>query len=193
MASVDRTLGELIRAFPCSYPTRTQALHQVLVVLGAGYEWQGGEVVQRFDSDELGCLAVHNQFKLSEEQIRHLRERGAQVAQERVDGTCPAELLRPLAAELARTPAPLGRDPYPASTLAPLFNIPQDAAADWVDAAREIASVVVPLWADPSDYELATRSSFTPGQRAYVDGERDRALRLLELRLGPQTLLDGGH
>ncbi|MQS17258.1 hypothetical protein F7Q99_35040 [Streptomyces kaniharaensis] len=187
MASVDRTLAELIRAFPCSYPTRPLALHQVLVVLGAGYEWQGGEVVQRFDSDELGCLAVHNQ------QIRHLRERGAEVTQERVDGTCPAEHLRPLAAELARTPAPLGRDPYPASTLAPLFNIPQDAAADWVEAAREIASVVVPLWADPSDYELATRSSFTPGQRAYVDGERDRALRLLELRLGPQALSDGGR
>ncbi|MFD3664630.1 hypothetical protein ACFWVF_29220 [Streptomyces sp. NPDC058659] len=193
MASVDRTLAELIRAFPCSYPTRTQALHHVLVVLGAGYEWRGGEVVQRFDSDELGCLAVHHQFKLSEEQIRHLRERGSEATQERVDGACPAEHLRPLAAELARTPAPLGRDPYPASTLAPLFNIPQDAAADWVEAAREIASVVVPLWADPSECELATRSSFTPGQRAYVDGERDRALRLLGLRLGPQTLSDEGH
>ncbi|MGA5819807.1 hypothetical protein ACPC54_18345 [Kitasatospora sp. NPDC094028] len=188
MASVDQTLTELIQTFPCSHPDRTQALHQALVVLGAGYEWRHGSLVQRFDSQDRNCLHVHGQFKLSAEQAERMREYGDEVPAELLDGSCPAEHLRPRAAELARTPGPLLCDPYPACTRAPLFTLPQDADDDWIDAAREIARVVVPLWATPSDYERASESTLTPGQRAYLDGERRQALDALERRFGPGFL-----
>jgi hypothetical protein len=188
VASVDQTLTELIRTFPCSHPDRTQALHQALVVLGAGYEWRSGSLVQRFDSDGRNCLDVHGQFKLSAEQADRMRECGDEVPQELLDGSCPAERLRPQAAALARTPGPLLSDPYPACTLAPLFTVPEDADADWIDAAREIARVVVPLWAAPSDYERAIESMYTPEQRAYVNGDQQRALDALERRFGPGFL-----
>ncbi|WP_439681528.1 hypothetical protein [Embleya sp. MST-111070] len=192
MASVDQTLTELIRAFPCAYPDRTQALHQVLVVLGSGYEWRGGEAVQRFDSDGRGCLSVHGQFKLSASLAERFREYGEEVSQEDIDGTCPAEHLRTRAAELARTPGPLRQDPYPPSTLAPLFNVAEDAAADWVAAAREIAAVVVPLWVNPSAYELTINFSLTCEQRAYAYGEQTKAFALLESRFGPGVVYGGG-
>jgi hypothetical protein len=192
VASVDQTLTELIRTFPCAYPDRTQALHQVLVVLGAGYEWRGGEAVQRFDTDGRNCLNVHSQFKLSASHAERFREYGEEVSQEDVDGTCPAEHLRTRAAELASTPGPLRQDPYPASTLAPLFNVPADAAGDWVEAAREIAAVVVPLWANPSAYELTIDFSRTPEQRAYAYGEQSKAYSLLERHFGP-GILSGGE
>ncbi|SEM79614.1 hypothetical protein [Streptacidiphilus jiangxiensis] len=193
MASVDQTLTELIRAFPCSYPDRTQALHHVLVVLGTGHEWRDGSLVQRFDSDGRNCLDVHGQFKLSAEQADHMREYGDEVPQELLDGTCPAEHLRPLAADLARTPGPLLEDPYPACTSAPLFTVPADADDDWVEAAREIAAVVLPLWAAPSAYELAIESSLTDTQRAYVTSQRTEALDLLERRFGPGFLTSTGR
>ncbi|MFD9773337.1 hypothetical protein ACFWXE_23850 [[Kitasatospora] papulosa] len=144
MAGVEDTLSEMIRESPCSALNRTQALHHVLVVLGAGYEWRDGEVVRRHGRDGRDCRSTHEQFKLPADHVALLREHGRAVEQQYVDGTCPAEHLRTHAAELARTPGPLGQDPYPASPGAPLFNVPADAAADWVDAAREIAAVVVP-------------------------------------------------
>ncbi|MGV2915628.1 hypothetical protein [Streptomyces alfalfae] len=70
--------------------------------------------------------------------------------------------------------------------------MPADAAADWVEAAREIAAVVAPLWEAPSDYEVAVHASLTPEQRAWVDGQRSRALALLERRFGPEVLPAGG-
>ncbi|MEU6405394.1 hypothetical protein [Streptomyces sp. NPDC046985] len=191
MASVDQTLTDLIRSFPCAYPDRTQALHQVLVVLGAGYEWQGGEVVQRFDSDGSNCLRVHGMFKVSADEADLMCGPGETIFREDRDGTCPSEHLRSRAVELARTPGPLRQDPYPASTLAPLFNVPEDAAADWVEAAREIAEVVVPLWANPSPYELALTFSYTAEQRAYAHRQHSKALALLEQRFGPGWLSDG--
>jgi hypothetical protein len=193
VASVDQTLTDLIRRFPCDFPDRTQALHQVLVVLGAGYEWQGGEVVQRFDSDGSNCLKLHGMFKVSADEANRMCEPGEGIFREDCDGTCPAEHLRSRAAELARTPGPLRQDPYPASTLAPLFNVPADAAPDWVEAAREIASVVVPLWANPSAYELAIAFSRTPEQRAYAHSQQTKALAVLEQRFGSGWLADGGR
>lgn len=191
MASVDQTLTDLIRRYPCAYPDRTQALHQVLVVLGAGHEWRDGEVIQRFDSDGTNCLRVHGMFKASADEADRMSEPGEKIFREGHGGTCPAEHLRSRAVELARTPGPLRQDPYPPSTLAPLFNVPADAAADWTAAAREIAEVVIPLWANPSAYELALEFSYTAEQRAYVHGERSKALALLEERFGPE-LLSGG-
>ncbi|MCG7522837.1 hypothetical protein MHW47_00005 [Streptomyces sp. OfavH-34-F] len=191
MATVDQTLTDLIRSFPCAYPDRTQALHQVLVVLGAGYAWQGGEVVQRFDSDGSSCRRVHGMGKVSADAADRLCGPGETISREDRDGTCPSEHLRSRAVELARTPGPLRQDPYPSSTLAPLFNIPEDAAADRVESAREIAEVIVPLWANPSPYELALTFSYTAEQRTYARRQHERALALLEHRFGSGWLSGG--
>ncbi|MFF2378397.1 hypothetical protein ACFVUW_28810 [Streptomyces xiamenensis] len=191
MASVDQTLTDVIGRHPCAYPDRTQALHQVLVVLGAGYEWRDGEVIRRFDSEGINCLRVHGMFKVSAHEAERLSEPGEAIFREGRDGTCSAEHLRSRAVELARTPGPLRQDPYPASPLAPVFNVPSDAAADWTAAAREIAEAVIPLWANPSAYELALEFSYTAEQRAYVHGQRSRALALLEERFGPELLVGG--
>ncbi|MCM2430929.1 hypothetical protein [Streptomyces sp. RKAG337] len=80
------------------------------------------------------------------------------------------------------------RDAYQASTGSLLLTVPRDVTADWARAAREIAAVVGPLWASQSAYRKAFESSLTPSQRAYVDGERTEALRLLGVRFGRLVL-----
>jgi len=46
-ASVERTIEDMIARYPSLFQSRTQALHHLFVVLGCGYEWQNGELVDR--------------------------------------------------------------------------------------------------------------------------------------------------
>lgn len=46
-ASVERTIEDMIARYPSLFQSRTQALHHLFVVLGCGYEWNKGELVER--------------------------------------------------------------------------------------------------------------------------------------------------
>ncbi|MGW9022646.1 hypothetical protein ACWGQ5_00065 [Streptomyces sp. NPDC055722] len=141
---MDETVGDLIRKFPCAFANRTQALHHVLVVLGCGYRWQGGELVYG-NAVSRDCLRTH-QFVISEVQVRRWRELGIEVPEEVLIGTCPAEGLRSRAAVLAVTPGPLRHEVYPAGPGSNLLTVPPDVTADWRAAVEELAGVVVPAW-----------------------------------------------
>ncbi|MFK0154111.1 hypothetical protein ACIQVK_18820 [Streptomyces sp. NPDC090493] len=165
MASVNDTVRDLIALYPCSYQNRIQALHQVLVVLGSGYDWKGGEAVSRFPEAE-SCLGLHERSRYSDEFVATLREIGIDVDEERVTGRCPQEELRTRADELAREAGPLGRDPYPPSYLTLLLTVPDDVKPDWAAAVAEMGSVVAPLWA--SDPDADSNGLLKDDQRAFI-------------------------
>lgn len=142
MASVNRTIRALIESCPCGYDNRTEALHQILVVLGAGYEWRDGQVVSR-DPDTDTCVSMHQWFT---EQ-------------------CPAEDLRDRAAELALTPGPLRNGAYPPCEFTLLLNVPADVEPDWAEAAAEIAAVVGPLWITGADLLPHERNLDSPHRK----------------------------
>lgn len=167
MASVNATVADLIRKFPCGYANRTQALHHMLVVLGCGYRWQDGEIVYG-NADPRDCLSTHQQFAISEEQARRWRELDIAVPDEALSRTCPAEDLRSRAAVLAVTAGPLRHEVYPAGPTSNLLIMPSDVTDDWRAAVEEMAAVAVPAW----------RAAV--GMNAYCEQRRREALYLAE-------------
>ncbi|MEU1824280.1 hypothetical protein ABZ502_17855 [Streptomyces abikoensis] len=182
MASVNNTVRKLIERFPCAYDNRTEVLHQILVVLGAGYEWRDGQVVSRFP-DDVTCVGMHQRFKYPEEHVVQLRELGIEVEERFVTGECPAEALRVQAAELAMTPGVLRHGVYPPCLSVPVLNVPADAALDWAEAAAEIAAVIGPLWAAGAD-----RVSHEGNEDDFASRDRAVALQRLKAVYGPAVL-----
>ncbi|MCX4783897.1 MULTISPECIES: hypothetical protein [unclassified Streptomyces] len=174
MSPVDALLAEKIRAYPCLFRNRTQALHQALIVLGNGMEWRGGLLVHRAPDDRT-CAEAHLRRRATPEEVELYTSLGVELPSERLTGTCPAEALRPRAEELAAAPGDLNGDPYPPSPSLPIFEMPEDADFHWLAAAREIAAVVGPLWVTPSAAELAYENDYTSAQRK-------AALKLLSAR-----------
>ncbi|MGW1819700.1 hypothetical protein ACWCQM_39865 [Streptomyces sp. NPDC002125] len=183
MASVNETVRQLIERYPCGYPHRTEALHQILVVLGAGYEWRDGQVVSRFLPGDDTCARMHRDFQYSAERVAELTEFGIEVREQFITGQCPNEDLRSRADELAQKTGKLLHGPYQPHPTLLFLDVPANANADWAAAAAEIAAVVGPLWAAGADLEL------DPYERTdYVLKERDKALRRLEAVYGPEVI-----
>ncbi|MFE3629516.1 hypothetical protein [Streptomyces goshikiensis] len=183
MASVNATVRDLIAAYPCGYKNRTQALHQILVVNGSGYEWRGGQAINRDDPGT--CEALHERSRYSAELVAELQADGVEIANRFITGECPAEARRLCAAELSLTPGLLGRMPYQASPGLLFLNVPDDAADDWKLASAEIARWVGPLWARrAAEGDTIEAFSLTPEQREYVNGQRTEALQRFQQMYG---------
>ncbi|MFJ9381846.1 hypothetical protein [Streptomyces sp. NPDC101455] len=183
MAGVTETVRDLIAAYPCGYPNRTEALHQILVVLGSGYEWRNGEAVARAE-DGRTCAQMHAQHTYSPEQVALYREYGVPIEEEFITGVCGAEDLRSRADELAVTSGPLRHGPYQPGTGLLFLEVPDDATAEWSLAAGEIAAVVGPLWVAGTDQAKAFDAALTPAQRSYVSGQRQAARERIEALYG---------
>lgn len=143
MASVTDTVERMIHRFPSLYANRTQCLHALFYVLGNGYDWSAGELVDitRDDRTEEDADAVFLAPLIARHGPDHpiVAQTTARFAADRA----PTLSRRGRAAELARTPGELGpHDPYPLTTGCALSTMPADATADWRAAADEITAAV---------------------------------------------------
>lgn len=188
MPSVHETVRDLIASYPCSYANRTQALHQILVVLGSGYEWRNGTVHNRFPSDRT-CLDHHKRFQYSPEDIADFRDCGIEAKEEFITGRCPAEELRARALELARTPGPLRHEAYQPGTGLLFLTVPADADPDWAQAAAEVAAAVGPSWIAQTQAHEEFEAGLTPSQRQFVGQQRETAIQQFEETYGRSVLL----
>jgi hypothetical protein len=48
--SVEWTVRDMIGRYPSLFHSRTQAIHHLFIVLGCGYEWIDGKLVERHES-----------------------------------------------------------------------------------------------------------------------------------------------
>ncbi|MER6121418.1 hypothetical protein ACWDBD_19605 [Streptomyces sp. NPDC001118] len=165
MNPVDDLLADMIRRYPCLVANRTQALHDALVVAGNGLEWRDGLLVNRVPESR-SCRESHMGRRATPEEIELYAQAGLELSETSRTGICAAEDLRANASQLALTPGPLDRAPYPPSPRLPIFELPDNAHATWRRAAHEIAAVVGPLWLDPPAAELTYESRYMEQQRA---------------------------
>lgn len=158
--SVDATVERAIFNFPSLYANRTQVLHHLFIVIGNGYEWQNGALVNRDPqpdrSDEdvqwpyrdlVGELIAEGAIA-AEDVSEEMRELLARQCAEHEARNVEFLRRRRNAATLAQTPGPLAGHVYPPSgAYAHAINYPDDIALDWEAARREILAVAEPLWA----------------------------------------------
>lgn len=142
MATVAHTCADLIRRCPTTYANRTQVLHHLFLVLGNGYRWVDGDLVDvtgdgRTEEDVndtilAALLDVYGEDHPTVTSTRHTLGLLAEANRQRRE---QADLL-------ALTPGPIDRPIYPIHPGCALETMPDDAADDWRDAALEIVAAV---------------------------------------------------
>ncbi|WP_158892700.1 hypothetical protein [Amycolatopsis anabasis] len=139
MATVEDTVRTMIRDSPALFANRTQALHFLFCVLGNGYAWRHGELVEtrplppQSDEDileQIPPVLAHDTAFLADAAARNRS----------------SIRVRACADALAQTPGELDEAPYPPNLSTLLLNRPLDIRPDWLEAAREIARTVLPRW-----------------------------------------------
>lgn len=143
MASVDVTVYQNIRMFPDMFPNRTAVLHQVLCVLGGGYDWVNGESTLLFDEKEY--FGVFTREKHDEEldlyPARLLDD--AEFMEEHENRWSRLSEIVETASERVHLRGDIGENFYPQSSLAPIMEIPENITPDWAAAVEEIKAVAV--------------------------------------------------
>lgn len=51
--TVEKTIIRKIQCWPDLYNSRSEVLHHLFIVLGCGYEWQKGKLVNKFSHEEI--------------------------------------------------------------------------------------------------------------------------------------------
>jgi hypothetical protein len=139
MATVNETVRNAITCYPSLFATRGDALHHLFLVLGNGYTWHKGEIVNKFPEDEGQPWTPERE--------------SASFA--RIDGN--ADLLRELVDErvqrhqailsnldAAVQDLTLTREfVYPQFDGALLFTIPEDVTDDWAAAAEDAKTIAI--------------------------------------------------
>lgn len=166
MGDVEDQVADILRKWPCSYKNRTQALHQILVVLGNGRDWYDGRPLDRVEDPRTCVEAVHEKFLWDKDMVERMVEAGLDVPKEYTSPECPSEDRRGRAEELALVPGPLNRRVYQASSGALLLTLPDDITDEWRAAAVEIARVVLPLWETPDAEYWSHASPYTENARS---------------------------
>lgn len=129
MAALEATIQRKMKDYPMLYHNRVDALHGLFMVLGNGYDWYEGELVDDFPEDvERPAMGDHDDhLKLT----RDYRLTPAQFHQ--VNGMALARYALP----------------YPFSWYdsicgwTPIVEMPEDAKEDWQRGAVEIALYIL--------------------------------------------------
>lgn len=155
---VDVLVERAIYNYPSLFANRTQVLHHLLIVIGNGYKWSGGVLVNahpveldRTDEEvQWTYRDLYADLAALGEETDVSAEMHEFLARQRAEhDAMNAEFLRRrrTAATLAQTPGPLAGTVYPPHPeYANAFAYPDTIAADWDAARREILAVVEPLW-----------------------------------------------
>lgn len=169
-SSVASTVRQLILDYPGVHQSRSDVLHSLLCGIGTGFEWRNGALECPFYEQETAEYRRHKPLlEDPDEQYRLLTEQERQTfgdaeVEAPPDATdedrkwieLQAERRRKRAAEDVKLVADTKRDidllcsrrePIEylsaVSELSPLANIPDDCRVDWLDAAEEVARLVL--------------------------------------------------
>jgi len=183
MATPTDTVRDLIAAYPCVAANRTQALHHILITGDhPRYHWHRGEAVPL--DPVTTCTREGRHRWISEALVQRLASSSAST-KEWLSGICPEQERRTRAAVLAEHPGPLAGDPYPPHPAALLLSVPADVRADWLQAARSLAALILPAWSSPAPHWSALDAALPPQVQAELDQAREQAVHRVE-RLLPR-------
>lgn len=141
---VDHTVREDIWNYPMLFKSRSDVLHHLFYVIGNGYEWFNGELVDKFpdlQKNDDHCINNDENHPLLGDIHRQWNQE-ARLIRSEIDER--VKLLAPLSGSGNR---------YPASDVAFIHHLPDDIKPDWAEAAEQIRPIweAAPDWVFPRD------------------------------------------
>lgn len=141
MSTVNDIVRQSILAYPVLFGSRTEVLHHVLCVLGAGYVWdENGEIVSTTGVSEHWTPeredaawaenATFNPGRFVLKVFADLCEDNKKIASERVANV--DTLMHKVEAI---------DEMYPQSDMVPLMNVPGNATKEWLIACSEMREI----------------------------------------------------
>lgn len=154
--NVKDTFWQCFNLYPSLFQTRADVINQLFFVIGNGYHWQNGELI---DGEPRKTLEEITEERIAREVQDISRVRLAQSAARIFGDPIPTEaeaLEEQLNEEFAYKIGPVRgspRDYYPVCEYSKLCNVPDDVRPDWLRLAREAARMLIRAEHRPSHYD----------------------------------------
>jgi len=151
MSQVDALVRDKILTHPSSYPNRTEVLHQILCVVGSGYEWsEEGSIVSAYDDPTPHWTKEGELARIEARLDDMFGESDPEIADYLCDSIRPA-LLAPIE-ESEKTIQEVDtrmyargevKHFYPQSDWSLLMNVPSNVTPEWQEACEEMKSIAI--------------------------------------------------
>ncbi len=187
MATVEETVRNSLLDYPTLFSNRTEIFHHLFCVIGNGYEWNDGELVNGYRMDD-GLVEEYERepcsVKDEEEQMKEYNEQYSKDLYEFLEPALRIQIRKDNAKfEFHKDNIDLlvkivGNIDwiYPMCEYSRLMNIPDDVKDDWLEAAEQMATYVVSFSDIPGEKN-------TPSINRNSDKERKNNRELAELAL----------
>jgi len=137
MASYQDTIDRMMRLYPDLFPTELHCLDQLFLVIGNGYYWEDGQLVNRFERTDDEVISERELFDQEMAQSRaELVE-----ALEKMNDQVMADRILSIMEEL-HAPARLCLYTI-CREYSKVFRVPDDVEPDWLAAAYKAIGMVL--------------------------------------------------
>jgi len=173
--SLDFRIWEMMIAYPSLFPTRFYAIHHLYLVLGNGYEWQDGRLVERVPDEKRKAIErMLKDGKTEGEMRKAIQKMDDQLYGEmRAETRRVSEKLQALSKKYKVDLAdpvdhPKSFQVYPVCDLSEIMNIPDDVRPDWLAGAEE-ALAIMELYPTHDEKERPEHRKFIPVIRKRIE------------------------
>ena len=174
--NVTDTFWQCFNLYPSLFQRRADVINHLFFVIGNGYRWHGGELI---DGGRQKTLDEITEDRIAREVQDLSRVQLAQTAARILGDPIPTEdevLEEQLNEEFAYKIGPVRskpRDYYPVCEYSKICNVPDDVRPDWLRLAREAARMLIRAERRPSHYDpQCNRRNAKIGRKVLADLER---------------------
>ena len=121
--TVETTIQRMFDRYPDLFSDRKECLNHLFCVIGNGYEWKRGQIVECGEDEEIEPFIIEEENK--DYEVKHPK---AEQSKENLARWNDRKALYPMAYEFKW---------YPLCEFSLINNIPDDAKPDWREAAEE--------------------------------------------------------
>ena len=121
--TVETTIQRMFDRYPDLFSTRKECLNHLFCVIGNGYEWKRGQIVECGEDDEVEPFIIEEEKK--DYEVKHPK---AEPSKENIQKWNERKALYPMCYEFKW---------YPVCEFSLINEIPDDARPDWKEAVEE--------------------------------------------------------
>jgi len=171
LSSLEDTVKVGLLAYPSLFPTREYVIDHLYCVLGNGYDWEGGALVETCHDGKDAIVVKMLREGKSEEEVRSYvaddeDDKRFNNLMKDVEERFP-EYKRKLFPELERK-----LKIYPICELCPILELPKDIHPDWLAGAEEALRLIETYPSFDEAGTIENRTKWAPLIRALIEKRR---------------------
>jgi len=167
--SFEFTVKVGLLAYPGIHPTREHEINHLFCVLGNGYDWENGALVEKCDDEKLKAVERMLREGRPGEEIRAYTAEEDDKRWKDIVKNLPEDLKSKFREHMHEI-HPL--KVYPLCELCPILELPEDIRPDWLAGAEEALRLIETYPSYGEAQTIENRTKWAPLIRALIEKRR---------------------